>query len=120
MLKLHFTETDFRFEYLATKVNRTTQTVEASEPPLIFCQVPQREYRLLWPLAAKKFTENFKVAKTSVMPKTRNFNAYQWFDLHTEKIGLANALCLYWGKALSSLGLWKSANRALRDYVAQK
>ena len=120
LLKLHFTENDFRFEYLATQVNRTTQSVETTEPPSIFCELNQRNYRLLWPLAAKKFTENFKVAKTSVMPKTGNFNAFQWFKMHREKIGLANALCLYFGKTISIFGIWKLADKKLRDYIAQK
>ena len=120
LLKLHFTEQEFSWEYLATQVNRSTQTVESTDPPLIFRPITQKQYRLLWPLAARKFTENFKVAKTSVIPKTNHYNAYQWFDLHREKIGLSNALCLYWGKFLSILGLWKGAEQALREYVEQK
>lgn len=120
LLKLHFTENDFQWEYLPTQVNRTTQTVEVSSCPRIFCQLTERDYGLLWPLAAKKFTDNFVVAKTSVMPKTRSFNAFQWFGLHTEKIGLKNALCLYWGKAICVLGLWKLASKSLRDYISQR
>ena len=120
LLKLHFTQDAIRWEYLATQVNRASQTVEASNPPEIFCQLTEKDYRLLWPLAARKFADNFKVAKTSVMPKTRSFNAFQWFDLHREKIGLKHALCLYWGKAFSVLGFWKLANKHLQDYIAQK
>lgn len=120
LVKLHFDEESFRWDYLGTTVNREKQRVEESLPPRIFSQVTERDYRLLWPLAAKKFTENFITAKTSVKPKTRSFNAYEWFDLHREKIGLKNALCLYWGKALSSLGLWKRASKDLRDYIGQK
>jgi hypothetical protein len=94
--------------------------VESSDPPKAFCQLTKQEYRLLWPLVAKKFTENFQVAKTSVMPKTRDFTAAQWFNLHREKIGLKNTLCVYWGKALSVFGFWKLAKQPLRDYLSQK
>lgn len=119
LLKLHFAEDSVGWEYLATRVNRKSQTVESSDPPKAFCQLTKREYRLLWPLVAKKFTENFKVAKTSVMPKTRDFTAAQWFDLHREKIGLKNTLCVYWGKAISSLGLWKRTKKDLLNYFGQ-
>ena len=120
LLKLHFTEDSLRWEYLATKINRVSQTVESSDPPRAFCQLTKKDYRLLWPLVAKKFADNFKVAKTSVMPKTRAYNAFQWFNLHREKIGLKNTVCMYWGKALFALGLWKFTKKDLQDYFGQK
>lgn len=120
LLKINFDDTAFTWDYIATRVNRTTQTVEKAEPPEIFCDLDKRSYRLLWPLAARNFTKNFIVAKTFVIPKTRTYNSFNWFNAHREKIGLKNTLCLYFGKLLSYLSAWKLAPKAIRDYIAQK
>jgi poly-gamma-glutamate synthesis protein (capsule biosynthesis protein) len=77
LLKLRFDETAFTWEYLATKVNREKQTVERTEAPTVFCDVHGRNYRLLWPLAAKKFLQNYKVSKTFVLPKAKGYNRRQ-------------------------------------------
>ena len=50
------------------------------------------------------------------MPKTRDYNAFQWFNLHREKIGLKNTLCMYWGKAIFALGLWKWEKGMIRGF----
>lgn len=64
--------------------------------------------------------DNFVVAKTFVIPKTKNYKWYNWLGLHREKIGLKNTICLYCGRLLSELSWWKYANKELRDYIEQK
>lgn len=120
LLKLNFTQDAFSWDYLATRVNRDVQSVESTTPPAIFGEVREKDYKLLWPLGAAKFMANFVVAKQFVIPKTRTYKWYNWFDLHREKIGLKNALCLHWGKVLSVFGFWKFADKTLREYVEQK
>lgn len=120
LLKLNFDDNDFSWDYISTKVNRVNQTIEKSEAPAIFQEIDSKNYNLLWPLGAKKFTENFVVAKTFVMPKTQNYNKFEWFNLHREKIGLKNALWLYWGKFISIFSLWKFAEKNLCEYIEQK
>lgn len=120
LVKLQFTENDFRWEYLPTKVNRAACTVEVCKAPACFCAVSEKEYRLLWPLVAKTYCENFRVAEKSVLPKTRSYNALQWFWFHREKIGFANALRVYAGKAFAALGHWKSADTELKEYLSQE
>lgn len=120
LLNLSFEKNCFSWDYLATKVDRKNQTVVKTEPPEIFREISEKDYKLLWPLGAKKFMDNFIVAKTFVIPKTRNYKWYNWFELHKEKIGLKNAICLYWGNLLSKLSLWKYADKKLCDYIKQK
>ncbi len=119
LLKLSFTEESFKWDYIATKVNRSNQTVVTSDAPEIFCDVTHRDYKLLWPLSAREFLKSFVVAKNFVMPKTLNYNRRQWFNFHTEKIGLKNTLCVYAGKYISKLGLWKRADTKLYKYIEQ-
>jgi len=120
LLKLNFDEESYSWDYLATKVNRESQTVEKTKPPVIFDDIGNRNYRLLWPLGAKKFMENFVAAKTFVIPKTRNYKWFNWLNLHREKIGLKNTIILCCGMFLFSFSLWRLADRKLREYVEQR
>ena len=86
---------------------------------MIFREISKKDYTLLWPLGATKFLSNFVVAKTFVIPKTRNYKWYNWFNMHKEKIGLKNALCLYWGKFISIFSLWKFVDKDLCGYIEQ-
>jgi len=120
LLRLNFSETNFTWDFLPTKVNREEQRVEKALTPDVFCNVARKDYRLLWPLAAEKFLENFIVAKTFVIPKTLNYTPLEWFKYHTEKIGVKNAIKVYIGKYISKLKLWKFADKKLREYILQK
>lgn len=120
LLKLKFDNTAFSWEYLPTRVNRENQTVEKSSAPAIFCELNWKDYNLLWPLGAKKFWDNFIVAKNFVIPKTRTYKWINWFNLHREKIGLKNTLCLCCGKFISLFHLWKFADKKLCEYIEQK
>jgi len=120
LLNLRFEKEKFSWDYLATKINRKSQTVEVTTPPGIFREVSEKDYRLLWPLGAKKFIDNFVVAKTFVIPKTQNYKWFNWFNMHREKIGLKNTVCLYWGKFVSNFSLWKRADKKLCEYIEQK
>lgn len=118
LLKLRMTKDKFTWEYLPTRINREKQTVETCQAPPVFCNISDRDYRRLWPLAAQKFSKSFIAAKTAVA-QTQEYTRRQWFELHAETIGLKNALCLYRGKLISKLNIWKRASSDLRDYIAE-
>ncbi len=120
LIKLNFKNDSFSWDYLATKVNREIQTVESAPTPVIFDEVSERDYKLLWPLGAAKFMSNFIVSGTFVTPEKKNYSRYKWFNIHREKLGLKGALCLYWGKYVSKLSFWKFADKNLREYIEQK
>lgn len=71
-------------------------------------------------IGGKEILRKLYCCKKFVMPKTHNFNKFQWFKFHIEKIGIKNTLCVYFGKFLSSLSLWKFAKKDIRDYIEQK
>lgn len=60
LLKLVLTEEDFTFEAMGLKINRGPETITKAELPGIFTDVPEEEYKLLEPLAAKQFIEATK------------------------------------------------------------
>lgn len=55
LLKLLLTENDWSFEAKGIRIDRETERVLAGDLPLIFIDVPEDEYKLLSPLAAKMF-----------------------------------------------------------------
>lgn len=55
LLKLNLTSDTYSFEAKGLRINRETERIEAAELPKIFTEVPEREYELLSPLAAKMF-----------------------------------------------------------------
>ncbi len=120
LLNLSFENNTYSWDYIATKVNRESQTVEKSEAPEIFTEISEKDYKLLWSLGATKFMDNFVVAKKFVIPKAKDYNSFNWFNMHREKIGLKNTICLYCGKIVSKLSLWKFADKKLCDYIEQK
>lgn len=119
LLKLKFDNEKLSWDYLATKVNRQNQTVETTLAPAIFKEVSKKDYKLLWPLSAKKFCENFIVGKKFVIPKTRNYNAFNWFNFHRKK-SFISAIETYFGKFLYRFGCWKKGDEELKNYLEQK
>ena len=117
LLKLAFDNENFNWDYVATKVNRENQMVEKTEAPTIFREITSKSYNLLWPIAARVTLENFKRAKSFAIPKTRNYNSLQWFNLYKERTCLGTAICTYFGKYISYIPLWKKADKEIKDYL---
>ena len=55
LLKLNLKEDGYTFEALGLRINREKEHIEAAPLPAIFTEVPEKEYELLSPLAAKMF-----------------------------------------------------------------
>lgn len=60
LLKLIFTENEIKFDAVGVKIDRECEKIKKSELPDIFTSVPETEYNLLLPLAAKAFVEATK------------------------------------------------------------
>lgn len=119
LLKLSFDGDKMSWENLATKVDRKTQRIEKTLPPTVFKQITNKDYKLLWPLSAEKFWQNFIVAKKSVIPETANYNFFNWLDYHRKK-NIKTALALVKGKFIYKFGCWKRGEKELKNYLEQK
>lgn len=60
IVRIDFTEIGFEFVPFGIKINREKETVEKSDLPKIFEDVPKEEYELLAPLAAKLLVQATK------------------------------------------------------------
>lgn len=69
LLKLHFTENEYSFEAMGLKICRGEEHIVKGDLPRIFTNVPQEEYELLEPLAAKMFLSATKRQQIYMNPK---------------------------------------------------
>ncbi len=69
LLKLCFTEESYSFEPFGLRIARGPEHVEEGPVPAIFQDVPDEEYRLLSPLAAKMFIAATKRQQIYLNPK---------------------------------------------------
>ena len=96
-----------------------SSTLEITSPPTIFREISEKDYKRLWPLSAKKFCENFIVGKMFVIPKTKDYNAFKWFNFHRKK-SFKSAIETYFGKFLYRFGAWEKGDKDLKTYLEQK
>lgn len=79
LLKLDLTENDWSFEALGIRIERGSEHVVAAELPKIFTDVPEKEYELLSPLAAKMFVAATKRQQIYLNPaEYKNASEEKW------------------------------------------
>lgn len=79
LLKVTFTAEGFSFEPMGIRIDRGTERVVPGELPAIFSDVPEGEYELLAPLAAKMFIAATKRQQIYLYPdKYRNADEEKW------------------------------------------
>lgn len=72
LLRLDFTEESFSFEALGLRLLRDAGKVVSADLPVIFRDVPEKDYRLLSPLAAKMFISATKRQQLYLHPDEFN------------------------------------------------
>lgn len=69
LLKLNLNEQSYSWAALGIQIDRTNEHIVKADLPLIFENVPAKEYELLLPLAAKMFVVNTKRQQIYLNPK---------------------------------------------------
>ena len=81
LLKISFTESDYSFTYLATKLLYETERIVSDHAPEIFRDIQQEEYEKLMPFAAGKFIEATKRQQIYLDPgKYGHYTEEEWRD----------------------------------------
>lgn len=81
LLKISFTESDYSFTYLATKLLYETERIVSDHAPEIFRDIQQEEYDKLMPFAAGKFIEATKRQQIYLDPgKYGHYTEEEWRD----------------------------------------
>lgn len=117
LLKLHFSEESFWWEHLGTRVDRGNNQVTVCQAPANFTNIPAKEYRQLWPLAAKNYFRADRKANVFINPEKANFNEFQWFKHEIKYFGFWQTIELRWGRARTWMGTWKKVRKDLLDYI---
>ena len=79
LLKLCLCEDSWSFTPMGIRIDRETERIREDELPEIFTDVPEEEYRLLSPLAAKMFLSATRRQQIYLNPKKfQNATEYEW------------------------------------------
>lgn len=117
LVKLHFTETALTWESLATKVDREHNRIVTCTPPAIFTGIDSKAYARLWPLGAVNYCHTDRTAGIWLKPEKAKYGALRWLWDDIGFHGFSRAMEMLWGRTLARLGLWKSADPDVVDYL---
>lgn len=120
LVKLNFTENEFTWEHLGTRVDRENNRIAVSDPPAIFTNIDSKQYRRLWTLGVRNYYRNHISCRIFFKPEREKNTALQWLKEDIEFFELRPTLELYAGRALAHLGLWKRGDSKLVDYLLEK
>lgn len=87
LVRLDFTENEFSFEPMGLKIERGSEHIVKGELPRIFVDVPEEEYELLAPLAAKMLIAATKRQQTYLNPaRFRDADEAVWAEHFAEPL----------------------------------
>ena len=83
LLRVSFSEEDYTFEALGTKIERGEEKLIAAPLADIFTEIPEEEYKMLMPMAARAFLANDRKRAIFVAPeKYGSYTDEQWHEFY--------------------------------------
>ena len=119
LVRLHITENKITWDHLSTRVDRETGRIVVCEPTAIFTDIPEKLFRLVWPLGCWNYVLTDRIASIYLNEYKKDFNWYQWIKNDIGWFGHDIAMELLRGRLLYRLGYWRLADRKLTDYLRQ-
>lgn len=93
LLKIHFTEENYTFDVLGTKIKRGEQKITAGPVAGVFADIQEEEYKRLIPMAAKAFLGNERKRVTFLNPETyKDYSDEQWKEYFRENVRIPGRL----------------------------
>lgn len=121
LIRVSFTERDYRWEFLPLHINRITQTVERGERPAIFTDIQPAQYNLLWPLAARDLCLNERIKFSFHDAAKRQYSGWDWltkWELPRRNKTAGREMLK--GRFLSLFQLWRLADKSLVEYIRRR
>ena len=116
LLGIDLRKDGFSFDAIGTRIDRETGTVGATEPPAVFCEIGEEEYRKLWPLAVKEFyPEDVKNQKV-LSRRLRNAPKWEFFLFEIYSLRHRRFRVIHKGRLASLRRSWEKS--ALTDAAA--
>ena len=118
LVKLNFGADSFTWDHMATFIDRENHRILPGKDPDIFTDVSPKQYKLLWPLAAKNLIDNEMVKYPYLFPKMRDYNKKEWKNWWNQRfvnspVGKAEKR----GKRLYRLHWWRFGDTKLVRYI---
>jgi len=119
LIRLTLDEEKFTWDYLGTKIDREEHKVVVSPPTAIFTHMSEEQFKKLWSLGVWNFCKTDRIASLYFNPHKKDFNALQWIQNDINSFGKDIAMEMLKGRLIYRLGLWRSADKALVDYLLE-
>lgn len=120
LLKLSFDKKSYRFSTMSYKIDRDQKRVYPTQTPAIFCDINDKDYKTLAPLAVRRFLQDYKRAKIFLRPKMANYTRLQWVKWYIKNKGILPSISLWFQNSKHKKGKWKTANPNLLNYINGK
>ena len=120
LVKLKFTETEWRWEHQGFLIDRETGRIVAHDCPDIFTNIGSFEYGLLKNLNYADFIVTNRATRMYVNPE--KYGAYtpqDWYDYDARWMGTKAADDLHKGVKRVKWRLWKLARKKLQKYIGK-
>lgn len=120
LLKINFSKKGYTWEYLPIYINRDNQKLESGTCPIIFTNITKRDYKFLWPLAAKIFLKNNQKAQIYKNPKLAHLDSLHKLKIELGKLRHKQTLLLKLGSILAWLHIYKlSKQKKVCNYILE-
>lgn len=120
ILKINFKKESYEFESIGIKINREKKKIERSNLPIIFKNVSYKEYKKLWPYAAKQFFRNNKKAQIYKNPKYNNISILRKIKRFLRRYKHKNSLIIEIGKFKSIFMIRNKKITSIINYIKEK
>ena len=123
LLRICFSHTSFYFDHLPIYICRDAHKIQkAVETPAIFQNIDEKNYHLLWPLAAKYFYQ-LSMKRQKITNIRLAYMPYWKFLLRQYYHGIRfnRERTVFLGRLLSECGIWKASSlKDISNYIIQK
>ena len=118
LLALDFEKGKYSFSGFATRIDREKNRVEPGVLPPVFCDVGSRDYRLLWPLEARRFLPVERKRRLKQSPVLARMSRARLFWHGVKSLRKEKERTLQLGRLLAWTGQWKKSGlQAVAGYV---
>lgn len=119
LIKILFDKKGFTFESMAIKINRELNTIERGELPVIFCDICEKDYKKLIPLADIDYDRNLKSKYVFLNRAKKVDTKFKLFKTKVKRLEKGERAWVYKMIFVKPFKPWKNLDKKILDYVGK-
>lgn len=117
-MAIDFEKGKYSFSGFPIRIDREKNLVEPGSMPPVFCDIGNRDYRLLWPLEARRFLPVECMRRLKQSPVLARMSRLRLFWHDVKSLRKEKERTLQLGRLLAWTGQWKKSGlQAVAGYV---